>query len=83
MAAPASLAQSQDQASLDVVSQDGDTIPIAREIIISSEGISIDKVRGDAGRIRTDARDGARIHIDFGDNDEHWSGYSRRGGPGV
>jgi hypothetical protein len=85
--APPAFAQkdraSSDRATLDVVTEEGDTLPVVREVIITRDGISIDAKSGNVvGRIE-DYSGGDRITVDLdiGD-DEPVIRMHRRGGPG-
>lgn len=71
-----------DRATLDVVTEEGDTLPVVREVIITRDGISIDARSGNVvGRIE-DYSGGERVTVDLDLDDDSIIRLHRRGGPG-
>jgi hypothetical protein len=72
-----------ERATLDVVTEEGDTLPVVREVIITRDGISIDARSGNVvGRIE-DYSGGERVHVDLNlHDDDSIIRLHRRDGPG-
>jgi hypothetical protein len=70
-----------DRAGLDVVTEEGDTLPVVREVTITRDGISIDRQSGSL-KGRVEDHGGGRIVVDIDSDDDPVIRYHRKGGPG-